>query len=192
MTILTQRDRAQQLFELADAQAGYFTAHQALDLGYAYPTQHHHQRVGHWQRAGHGLYRLTAYPITEHEQLAQLTLWSRTRAGETQAVVSHDTALSLHGVSDLLPEQLHLTVPCGFRKPAPVGVVLHVGTLRPEEVETRHGFSMTTLERTLLDLAEEGRHVDLLEQAIEVAAAQGAIGKATAGRLKGMTRGDQR
>lgn len=179
------QSRAQQLFELADAQAGYFTAGQALDLGYAYPTQHHHQRVGHWQRAGHGLYRLTAYPLTEHEQLAGLTLWSRTRAGETQAVVSHDTALSLHGVGDLLPEQIHLTVPPGFRKPAPAGVVLHVATLAPADIETRHGFQLTTLERTFLDLMGEGRHADLLEQAIEGAAAQGAISAATAARLRG-------
>ncbi|WP_180969956.1 type IV toxin-antitoxin system AbiEi family antitoxin domain-containing protein [Deinococcus planocerae] len=87
----SHQSRAQQLFELADAQARYFTARQALDLGYAYPTQHHYQRVGHWQRAGHGLYRLTAYPITEHEQLAGLTLWSRTRSGETQAAPSPTT-----------------------------------------------------------------------------------------------------
>lgn len=191
MALLSSSERAQRLFELADAQAGYFTAQQALEVGYSYPIQHYHQRVGHWQRAGHGLYRLAAYPITEHEQLAQLTLWSRNRAGEAQAVVSHDTALSLHAVSDLLPEQLHLTVPPGFRKRPPAGVVLHVGTFRPEEVEARHGFQVTTLERTLLDLAQEGRHTDLLEQAVEVAAAQGAISGATAARLRLMTGGGQ-
>lgn len=70
-------------------------------------------------------------------------------------------------------------------------VVLHVGTLASTEIETRHGFQLTTLERTLLDLAGEGRHADALAQAIQVAAAQGAISAATATRLEEMTGGDR-
>lgn len=34
--------RFRELSALAEAQAGYFTAAQALKLGYSYPAQHHH------------------------------------------------------------------------------------------------------------------------------------------------------
>ena len=175
-----ESSRAASLFEVADAQAGYFSAAQARELGYQYPTQHYHKSSGAWQEAGHGLFRLRDYPITEHEQLARLTLWSRDRAGTMPAVVSHDTALFLHGVGDLLPERVHLTVPPTFRKPPPPGVVLHKATLGDEDVVERHGFRMTGLLRTLLDLTHPDFPVEYLLQAIEIAHTEGRISEMNA------------
>ena len=176
--------RAQELFSLADSQAGYFTAAQASVLGYGYPLHHHHLRQGNWQRVRHGLFRLTTYPITPHEQLAELSLWSRNRQGEPQAVMSHDTALAFHGVSDLLPERLHLTVPPGFRKAPPEGVVLHRSKLSAEDLQTEHGFQVTTVLRTLEDLLASGNVTDVLEQALTQAAQTGAISSVQARTLR--------
>lgn len=60
---------------------------------------------------------------------ARLSLWSRNREGVPQAVASHETALRPHGISDLMPEKVHLGVPKGFRKQPPKGVVLHKADL---------------------------------------------------------------
>jgi predicted transcriptional regulator of viral defense system len=69
----------------------------------------------------HGLYRLTSLPPGEHDDLVRLTLWSRNRQDEPQAVVSHESALVLHNLSELLPAEIHLTVPPALRKEPPAG-----------------------------------------------------------------------
>jgi len=101
---------------------------------------------------GHGLFRLSRYPEGDNEDLARLSLWSRNREGVPQAVASHETALRLHGLSDLMPENTHLSVPKGFRKPPPKGVVLHKTDLSDGDVEAWDGFGVTTPLRTVLDV----------------------------------------
>jgi len=116
-----RQTRADQLFELADGQVGYFTQRQAAELGYSRPLQHHHRQTGEWLHVGWGLYRLRHYPVTPDEELVRLSLWSRNQRGEVQAAVSCETALRLYDLSDLAPARLHLTVPPGFpvRRPSP-------------------------------------------------------------------------
>lgn len=177
---MTSLARAHELYALADSQAGHFTAAQAMGLGYRYPTQHHHVRQGSWQRVGHGMFRLASYPITPHEHLARLSLWSRDRQGHAQAVVSHHTALAFHGLSDLLPDTVHLTVPPIFRKPPPPGVVLHRGEVTDEERQTEHGFQVTTVLRTLRNVGDS----EFVEQAVQGAPEQGRISPAQRARLE--------
>jgi hypothetical protein len=155
-------DPARQLFELADRQAGYFTAAQARALGYDYPLQHYHKEQGHWLDVGWGLYRLRDYPQGNDEELVRLTLWSRDRQGRPQAVVSHETALRLYELSDLMPAKNHITVGAlnGF---TPAHAFATVRTLREQGVDTplifmgyfnpmlRYG-----LERFVVDCAEAG------------------------------------
>lgn len=175
--------RFQELTALADAQAGYFTAAQALELGYSYPTQHHHTSQGSWQRTRHGLYRLRTYPFSQYEHLAELSLWSRNRQGEPQAIISHHTALAFYELSDLLPEQIHLSVPRGFRKAAPPGVILHVNPIPSGEQQTEHGFQVTSVLRTLQDMATTEISTDLLKQATTQALERGLISEKQADGL---------
>src|SRR5215204_1734728 len=135
-----REQKAERLFDVADQQAGYFTARQALEAGYDYPLQHYHRERGHWTQVGHGLFRLNRYPEGENEDLVRLSLWSRDREGKPQAVVSHETALRLHGLSDLMPEKAHLSVPRGFRKRSPRGVILRKQDLTEGDVEEWNGF----------------------------------------------------
>jgi predicted transcriptional regulator of viral defense system len=174
----TEREhtREERLFEVADRQAGYFTARQALEAGYGYPLQHYHRERGHWVPAGHGLFRLRRYPEGENEQLTRLWLWSRSQEGEPQAVASHETALALWGLSDLMPERVHLSVPKGFRKRPPAGVVLHKADLAEGDVEERDGLPVTTPLRTLLDVAGDRRvSPEHLESAAREAVERGLV-----------------
>ena len=92
-------------------------------------------------------------PPSEHDDLVRLALWSRDRADVPQAVASHDTALALHGLGELLPVRTHLTVPPAFRKEPPSGVMLHRARLGPADVMEREGFTVTTPLPTLVDVA---------------------------------------
>jgi predicted transcriptional regulator of viral defense system len=168
--------RAGRLFEVADRQAGYFTARQALEAGYGYRLQHYHRERGHWIPVGHGLFRMSRYPEGEDEDLVRLYLWSRDREGEPQAIVSHQTALMLYGLSDLMPEKVHLSVPKGFRKRPPRGVVLHKSDLSEADAEDRNGFKVTTPLRTVLDIARS-REVspEHLASAVREAVARGLV-----------------
>ena len=125
-TLQARRD----LHALAAGQGGYFTAKQARAAGYGYAHLAYHAGAGTFERAGPGLYRLADVPPSEHDDLVRLALWSRDRADVPQAVASHDTALALHGLGELLPVRTQLTVPPRFRKEAPRGGGAALGTPR--------------------------------------------------------------
>ena len=74
-------ENAQELYRIADAQGGYFTAAQALQVGYAYSQQHFHLRRGSWLRVDRGIFRLRDYPPGEREDLIRWSLWSRNQKG---------------------------------------------------------------------------------------------------------------
>lgn len=160
------RETERTLLEIVKDQDGYFTAAQALSVGYTYRQQHHHKSHGNWLSIEHGVYRLRNYPDSEHEDLIRWSFWSRNRRGEFQATISHDTALALHDLGDVMPGKIHLTVPPGFRKKVPGGCILHRERLAPGDVERRRGFSVTTPLRTLHDAAASPLSPDLFEGAV--------------------------
>lgn len=163
------------LLRLAATQAGYFTAAQALKVGYSYPAQLYHQRRGEWSRVDRGIYRLTAWPETPGADLVRWTLWSR-----CHGVVSHETALAVHELGDVLPARVHLLVPRTFRSADP-SVALHRADLGDDDVEERVGFRVTTPTRAILDTAAD-MDVDRLAGVIRDAVERGVT---TASRLRG-------
>jgi predicted transcriptional regulator of viral defense system len=169
------REAARSLRATAQAQGGYFTAKQAKRSGYGYSHLEYHLSTGAFERVEHGLYRLADMPVAESDDLIRLSLWSRNRADEPQAVVSHESALVLHDLAELLPDEVHLTVPPGFRKEPPQGCVLHRAALLPEEVEERVGFRVTTPLRTLLDVAAGTTSQEQLDKAVEEALGRGLV-----------------
>lgn len=174
----SSKDAARTLALVANQQGGYFTAKQAIKSGYGYRHLDYHETAGNFERVDHGLYRIPTAPLDEHDELIRLSLWSRNQKDEPQAVVSHESALVLHELTDLLPRQIHLTVPRSFRKPAPTGCVLHKAALEPDEVEEREGFRVTTPLRTLLDAAGSGVSEEELSKAVKDALARGVVRRA--------------
>ena len=116
----TDVDPRSELFTVADDQQGYFTAQQAEKAGYRKSNHSYHVKAGNWIREGRGIYRLAAFPRTDDSQLIVLSLWSRNRQGRPMGVYSHETALSIHNLSDAMPAKLHMTVPKGFRRVSPI------------------------------------------------------------------------
>ena len=129
------------LFEKADRQQGYFTAGQAQECGY---YDSHFQRYitsGEWVKEGHGIYRLARYPIADRPDLIEWSLWSRNKQGEVQGVWSHETALDLYDLCDIMPAKLHMTVPTHFRKSVapPAALKLYFADLQYSEWKEQQG-----------------------------------------------------
>lgn len=138
-------------------------------MGYSYSAQAYHVQVGTWIRIDRGLFRLAEWVPDVHDDLARWTLWSKGRA-----VVSHETALSVHGIGEFESSRIHLTVPRGFRMRDPA-VVLHCVDLPAEDVEQRRGFAITTVLRSLIDVAATGAEEEQLGHAIDEALTAGAV-----------------
>jgi predicted transcriptional regulator of viral defense system len=98
--------------------------------------------------------------------------------GKEIAVVSHESALDLLELSDVIPHAIHLTVPRSKRNfPKLPGVRIHT-TMRPFtalDIVTRDGIRLTSAGRTILDAAEWGTAPEQIEMAIQQAIARGLI-----------------
>ncbi len=110
--------------------------------------------------------------------------------GVEKAILSHQSALALLDLSDVIPDAVHLLLGRrhrGVRRPA--GVVIHT---RPdeEEVDTvwREGLPLTAPARTLVDVAGEVQP-EQLEMALRQALGRGLL---TARELEEEARGRRR
>ncbi|MBB1029899.1 hypothetical protein G6027_03120 [Dietzia sp. SLG310A2-38A2] len=142
-------DLRRRLHALAFDQAGYFTAAQAIEVGYSYQAQKYHVDCGNWTRVDRGIFRLPDWPAQPLDEFVRWTLWSGGRG-----VVSYESALRVHGLSDADPARLHLVVPEGFRAEDPY-VVTHLGEVDPGDTVAHQGWSVTSVLRTLVDVAGE-------------------------------------
>jgi predicted transcriptional regulator of viral defense system len=174
----THRNASAHLFSVARDQQGFFTTKQAEAAGFRRQSHYYHVQTGHWIREHRGIYRLAEFPTSERPDLVRFWLWSRNRDDIPQGVYSHETALSLHELSDVMPAKLHMTVPKTFRRmaPTPRAVVLHHGALDPTDIETLEGVPVTTPLRTILDVLRDHRvSEDVLVQALRQALQRGTI-----------------
>lgn len=166
------------LFEIAESQQGYFTSKQAKASGYKDNTHPYHVRSGHWIRVHRGIYRLAKFPGSERPDLMIWSLWSSNRSGQIEGVYSHQTALSIHGLSDILPDKLHMTVPQSFRRNSaiPKILVIHRKQLPQNGIVLVDGYFVTTPYQTLLDVIVDA-HIshELILQAVKTSSDKGII-----------------
>ena len=163
------------LYETALAQEGHFTTQQALDAGYSSQLLVKYLNSGKIIRIRRTVYRLKHFPPGQQEDLVALWLWSD-RAG----VFSHETALMLHELSDVLPARAHLTVPAKWRRrrlQLPDGVVLHYADVPKRDRAWVGAVPVTSPARTLADCAADYVSPDLLSSAVTQALARGMVSR---------------
>lgn len=161
----------QALYLVAEQQAGYFTAAQARQAGFSRSLLSYHVRTGRFARVRPHVYRLAQFPASAHEDLYVAWL----EAG-SQAVISHDSALALYGLSDLLPAQVHVTVPRTASRRR-LGIRLHTKRLSSQEVIHYEGLPVTTIERTLVDVTAAGLADEQVQLAVREALRRGLVAR---------------
>ena len=163
---------------IVQAQQGYFTTKQAIAAGYSSATHNYHVSTGAWLREYRGIYRLAQFPESPDVHYVLWSLWSRNRQDIPQGVFSHQTALSIHELADIMPAQLHLTVPPNFRRNSEIPKILHLhrAVLPDCDIEQRHGFRVVRPLRAITDLLKEATvSKDHLRQALQQASSRGLI-----------------
>jgi predicted transcriptional regulator of viral defense system len=166
------------LYAIAAAQDGFFTTAQAADAGYSPQLLVHYVHSGKAVRVHRGIYRLVHFPPGGHDELVTAWLWS-SQAG----VISHQSALALHGLSDVLPAKVHLTLPQAWRHRrfrVPPAVQLHHADVPPIDRAWFGPVPITNPRRTLDDSAKAGFSPELLRQATREALRRGLV---TSGEL---------
>lgn len=88
------------------------------------------------------------FPTVEHEEWVRWTFWTNGKG-----VISHESALELHGLGVFSPRRTHITVPPNSRKKPPDVVTLHRGIVLPQDIEEGEGYRVTTPLRSILDTA---------------------------------------
>jgi predicted transcriptional regulator of viral defense system len=138
----------------ADAyeQNGYFAVAQAREHRISSQLLSHYVRQGRFERVRRGLYRLQSFPSAQHDDMREMWL----AVGRDKAILSNESALALLGLSDSIPDAIHLLVARRYRGlRRPPGVILHT---HPDDEEVarvwREGMPLTTPARTLVDVIE--------------------------------------
>ena len=161
------------LYLVTESQAGHFTASQAIAVGMDRSTLRYHARPGgRYERVARGLYRLRYFPTSPHEHVVAAWLG----LGESEGVVSHESALELYELSDVIPRVVHISLPRSRRgRRSRPGVQLHM-LARPAvgaEIRRRGGVPVTSPERTLVDALGAGTQPDQVEIAVAQALERG-------------------
>lgn len=171
------KDAGSRLYTLAEGNAGYLTARAAADAGIARSTLSHHARPGgRLVRVVRGLYRLRDFPSSPHEHV--VAGWLRAPPS-ADAVVSHESALELDDLSDVIADQVHVTVPRAQRRKPIEGVVVHPTTIPVTERQRRNvlGMPVTTVDRTIIDILRSTGMTEQVVAAVEQALQRGLTTK---------------
>lgn len=163
------------LFETAAGQQGFFTTKQAAESGYSPQLLVHHVRSGKIARVQRGIYRVVHFPVVDHDELMTAWLWTE-RAG----IVSHQSALALHDLSDALPSRVHITLPTAWgarRFRVPPDLVLHHGDVPHADRGWFGSVPVTKPGRTLNDCARARLSPELLQHAARQALQRGLVAR---------------
>lgn len=173
------------LWKLAETQGGFFTNAEARTCGVRRSLLSYYVRRDVFARIHRGVYRLPGFVPTPLDGIRGA--WMST--GSDRSVVSHASALFLHGLLKAEPSDVHLTVPRRRRgkirreqieRRLP-RVRLHAprAELVETEVLTMEGMRVTTAWRAILDTAKDRVGDPDLHEAIGRALARGDISSAS-------------
>lgn len=162
------------LVELAEAQNGLVTRQQAIDeLDLTAAAVDNLVARGRLERVAHGVYRYPRLPGAEFESYGIALL----RTGDPGAVLSHETALAVHDISDVNPSRHHVTIPRPrrIRRSDNDRYVVHVDHLEPTQVTWWEQMPVVTPATAIEQCLRYGTPAYLLRQALERGARTGAV-----------------
>lgn len=164
-----QRSPWDALYEVAANQQGCFTREQARGAGFSDQLLYKHVHAGNLERLQRGIYRVTRFPDSgrEREDLVVLWLWS-----DSKGVFSHETALRLHGLSDVLPSRVHLCLPASWRErqlSPPPGTHLAFADVPTADRSFIGAIPVTRPARTINDVAMVSGDAIVVEAAVRQA-----------------------
>jgi predicted transcriptional regulator of viral defense system len=161
-----------ELLEAANGQYGYVTTDDARADGVDPVQLRVMAHRGLLERVARGVYRFPIVPVTPLDQYMEAVLWPR-----TTAVLSHETALDLHGLCDVNPTRIHVTVPADYRLRRDVSPVyqLHERDLDESDIAQHEGIPIVTVFRAILDGIEANIGGHLIEQAVITARRRGLL-----------------
>ena len=180
MEVQHARPDLQGLGALALGQGGYFDRDDAHASGISDRLVHYHIRSGRFERVFPGVYRLAIAPRSPQDDLFQAWVWSNYRGA-----ISHESALALYSLSDVLPNRIQITVPPAFRRRTERFDVHHAD-LAMADIVPYEGLRATTPARSIADAAATGIGPEQIHLAVAQAMARGLVSpaqlRAVAGR----------
>lgn len=174
------------LYGIAEDQAGYFTAAQARAAGLHQVRLVQLAQQGDIERMSRGVYRFTRFPVSRFGNYMEAVLWPQVRRPDVVGVISHQSALFIHELSDVSPARVHVTLPTTvrIRREVPKGLAIHYADLAPRDVERVEGVPVTTPARSIRDAHASHLGNDLVRQAIADGRRSGVLSTVEADRLE--------
>lgn len=174
------------LYGIAEDQAGYFTAAHAKAAGLHQVRLVQLAKQGDVERVSRGVYRFTRFPVSPLGQYMEAVLWPQVRRPDVVGVISHQSALSIHELSDVNPAGIHVTLPTAvrLRRDVPKVLVIHYADLDATDVERVQGIPVTTPVRSILDAHADHLGNELIAQAIADGRRLGTLSMTEADRLE--------
>jgi hypothetical protein len=146
-------DRVLQLTaDALERQEGVLTREQALGAGFSRHVINGRVASGQWQRLHTGVFTTFSGPVPRAARLWGAVL----RAGD-DAVLSHHTAAEVWNLTDQSSSSIHVSVPRQAGSLDIPGLVLHYSSRLPGARHPARLPPQTTLEETVLDLADLSR-----------------------------------
>lgn len=155
------KDLDERASKRATSQHGLVTRSQAVVMGASAAMIDARVRAGRWVRVGPGVYRLAGAPVTWRQRALAAVL-----VGGPGAVLSHRAAAALWAIDGFRPGPLHVSVPAGRGSRNPLATVHRAHNLAAVERASLDGIPLTSVARTLVDVASSaGRPA--LERALD-------------------------
>jgi hypothetical protein len=140
------------------AQSGVASRDQARDAGFTEAAIDWRIASGAWQRLYHGVYATFTGDVNRAGKL-----WAAVLRVGPGAVLSHETAAEIHGLTDVPSTRIHVSVPAGQhpgRHQAIRGVIVHRSRCLTPEWQPPRQLPRTTVQDTVLDLIAAARTAD--------------------------------
>lgn len=174
------------VYGVAEDQAGYFTAAQAREAGLHQVRLVQLAGQGDIERVSRGVYRFTRFPVSPLGHYMEASLWPQVRRPDVVGVISHQSALAIHGLSDVNPAKIHVTLPSTIRlrREVPRVLAIHYADLDAADVERVQGVPVTTPARAIRDAHASHVGNETVAQAIADGRRSGSLSMSVADQLE--------